>query len=119
VKDVASNGPRPLGPGGGAVMRTGESTRGAGDAALHDGHAGPGGVEAWWQRPGYARDRRVGQRGDGALTGGPRPHSGRARFKHGFKVIQKYSNGSNEIRIPPNFGWFRRYLPVLKIFEIK
>jgi hypothetical protein len=65
------------------------------------------------------RGRRVGQRGDGELTGGPGPHSVRARFKLGFKPIQKYSNGSNEIRIPPNFGWFKRYLPMLQIFEIK
>jgi hypothetical protein len=47
------------------------------------------------------------------------PHSVGAWFKLGFKPIQKYSNGSNEIRIPPNFGWFKRYLPALQKFEIK
>jgi hypothetical protein len=26
------------------------------------------------------------------------------RFKLGLKPVQNYSNGSNEIRIPPNFG---------------
>jgi hypothetical protein len=61
----------------------------------------------------------VEQRVDGALTGGPSPHNARARFKVGFKPIQKYSNGSKEIRIPPNFGWFKRYLPSLQKFEIK
>jgi hypothetical protein len=61
----------------------------------------------------------VGQCGDGALTDGPGPHSARAQFKLGFKPIQKYSNGSNEIRIPPNFGWFKRYLFPLQKFEIK
>jgi hypothetical protein len=34
-----------------------------------------------------------------------------------FQTDSKYSNGSNEIWIPPNFGWFKRYLP--KKFEIK
>jgi hypothetical protein len=43
------------------------------------------------------RERGVGQCGDGALTGGPGPHSAGARFKFGFKPIQKYSNGSNKI----------------------
>jgi hypothetical protein len=47
------------------------------------------------------------------------PHSVGARFKLGFKPIQKYSAGSNEIQIPPNFGWFKRYLPALQKFEIK
>jgi hypothetical protein len=27
-----------------------------------------------------------------------------ARFKLDLKPVQNYSNGSNEIRIPPNFG---------------
>jgi hypothetical protein len=61
----------------------------------------------------------VGQRSDGALTDGPGPHSARVQFKLGFKPIQKYSNGSNEIWIPPNFGWFKRYLTRVQIFEIK
>jgi hypothetical protein len=30
-----------------------------------------------------------------------------------FKPTQKYSNGSNEIQIPLNFGGFKRYLTVL------
>jgi hypothetical protein len=65
------------------------------------------------------RERRARQRGDGALTGGPGPHSAGARFKLSIKPIQKYSNSSNEIGIPPNFGWFKSYLPVLQKFEIK
>jgi hypothetical protein len=64
-------------------------------------------------------ERRAGQCGDGVLTGGPGPHSAGARFKLGFKPIQKYSNGSNKIQIPPNFDWFKRYLPALQQFEIK
>jgi hypothetical protein len=36
-----------------------------------------------------------------------------------FKPIQNCSNGSNEIWIPPNFGWFKRYLPALQKFERK
>jgi hypothetical protein len=32
----------------------------------------------------------------------------RLSFKPGFKPIQKYSNSSNEIQIPPNFGCFKR-----------
>jgi hypothetical protein len=39
----------------------------------------------------------VRQRSGGAPTGRPRPHSVGARFKLGFKLIQKYSNGSNKI----------------------
>jgi hypothetical protein len=34
-------------------------------------------------------------------------------FKLSFKPIQKYSNGSNEIQIPKNFGGFKRYIPAL------
>jgi hypothetical protein len=71
--------------------------RGTGNAALRDLHAGLGGAGAQWQRPRYMRERRAWQRGDGALTGRPGPHSARARFKLGFKSIQKYSNGSNEV----------------------
>jgi hypothetical protein len=79
---------------------------------------------AGWRRgpvagPGYAREIRARQHGAGALTGGPRPHSAEARFKLSFKPIQKYSNGSNEIRIPPNFGLFKRYLLALQKFQIK
>jgi hypothetical protein len=70
---------------------------GAGDVTLRDRHAGLGGVRARWQRLAYARERREGQRGDGALIGGPGPHSVRARFKLSFKPVQKYSNSSNEI----------------------
>jgi hypothetical protein len=92
---------------------------GAGDATLRDRHAGPGGVGARWQRPAYVRERREGQRSDGALTGGPGPHSVKVRFKLSFKLVQKYSNSSNEIRIPPNFGWFKRYISPLQKFEIK
>jgi hypothetical protein len=36
-----------------------------------------------------------------------------------FKPIQKYSNGSSEMQIPPNLGWFKRYLPALQKIEIK
>jgi hypothetical protein len=50
------------------------------------------------------RERRVGQRGDGALTGGPRPHSAGARFKPGLKLVQKCSNDSNGFKNPTNFG---------------
>jgi hypothetical protein len=64
-------------------------------------------------------ERNVRQRISGAPIGGPRPHSAGARFKLGFKPIQKYSNGSNGIQIPLNFGWFKRYIPVLQKFEIK
>jgi hypothetical protein len=59
---------------------------------------------------------KSGQRGDGVLIGGLGPHSAGAWLKLGFKPIQKYSN---EIRIPPNFGWFKRYFPKLQKFEIK
>jgi hypothetical protein len=73
---------------------------------------------AWRQRGpvvsgGGMRERRSGQRSDGALIGGPGPHGAGPRFKFGFKPIQKYSNGSNEIQILPNFGWFKRYLHAL------
>jgi hypothetical protein len=54
----------------------------------------------------------------GVPTGGPGPHSAGARFKLGFKLIQKYSIGSNEIQIPLNFGLFKRYLPALQKFKI-
>jgi hypothetical protein len=63
-------------------------------------------------------ERRVRQRSGRAPTGGRRPHNVGAWFKLGFKSIQKYPNGSNEIRIPPKFGWFKRYLPTLQKFEI-
>jgi hypothetical protein len=43
------------------------------------------------------RERIAGQRSNGALTGRLGPHSAGARFKLGFKPIQKYSNGSNKI----------------------
>jgi hypothetical protein len=46
---------------------------------------------------GVREREKSGQRGDGALTGRPRPHSAGARFKLDFKLIQKNSNGSNEI----------------------
>jgi hypothetical protein len=65
------------------------------------------------------RERRAGQHGDGALTGGSGPHSTGARSKLDFIPIQKYSNGSKEIQIPLNFGWFKRYLPMIQKFEIK
>jgi hypothetical protein len=39
---------------------------------------------------------KVRQRGGGALTGGPEPHSVGAQFKLGFKSIQEYSSGSNK-----------------------
>jgi hypothetical protein len=42
-------------------------------------------------------ERKASQHGVGAPTGGPEPHSVGARFKLGFKPIQKYLNGSNEI----------------------
>jgi hypothetical protein len=42
-------------------------------------------------------ERKVRQRGSRAPIGGPGPHNAVARFKLGFKPIQKYSNGSNEI----------------------
>jgi hypothetical protein len=64
-------------------------------------------------------ERKVRQHGSGASIGGPGLHSAGAWLKLSFKPIQKYSNGSNEIRIPPNFGWFKRYLLALKKFEIK
>jgi hypothetical protein len=75
--------------------------------------SGPGGSG------GDTCERGAGQHGDWALTGGPRRHSAGALFKLGFKLIQKYSNGSNEIQIPPNFGWLKRYIPALQKFEIK
>jgi hypothetical protein len=62
---------------------------GVGDAALHDRHAGPGGIRAQWHRPGYVRERRVGQCSDWALTGEPGPHRAGAQFKLSFKPIQK------------------------------
>jgi hypothetical protein len=56
----------------------------------------------------WGTDRRAWQHSAGQLS-----------FKLGFKPIQKYSNGSNEIRIPPNLGGFERYIPALQKFEIK
>jgi hypothetical protein len=40
-----------------------------------------------------------------------------AWFKLALKPVQNYPNGSNEIRIPPNFGLFKRYLPLLQKFD--
>jgi hypothetical protein len=64
-------------------------------------------------------ERKARQCGGGAPTGVPGPHSAGAQFKLSFKPIQKYSNSLNEIQIPPNFDWFKRYIPALKKFEIK
>jgi hypothetical protein len=60
--------------------------------------------------------RERGEWGSGALTCGPGQNSARRR---GLKPVQNYSNGSNEIQIPPNLDWFKRYIPLLQKFEIK
>jgi hypothetical protein len=97
VKDMAGNSPRPSGKGGGAIAQTGESS---GVRSMRCGAAD------WWGRAAtcpvvsggvWEEERRVRQCGGGGLTGGPRPHSARARFKLSSKPIRKYSNGSNEI----------------------
>jgi hypothetical protein len=59
-------------------------------------------------------ERKVRQHGSGASIGGPGLHSAGARLKLSFKLIQKYSNGSNEIRIPPNLAGSKDTSPCSK-----
>jgi hypothetical protein len=117
---------RAMGGGGGRVgaARRKENGREGPDAAVSSadrgvgmalgGVGGGGSVRSWRRRAGEQvgagwhrglvvsggvreEERKARQRGGGAPTGGPRPHSVGAWFKLGFKSIQKYSNGSNEI----------------------
>jgi hypothetical protein len=83
--------------GGGLANKGGR--RGAGDAVRRGaadrwGRAATGLVvsDGVWEE-----ERKARQCGGRAPTGGPGPHSAGARFKLGFKPIQKYSNDSNEI----------------------
>jgi hypothetical protein len=117
VKDVPGNGPPPSSVGGGAVAQTRES----------------GGAQATrrcatdrWGRVtmGHGSQRRgVGGRGVSEVAGYQQAGSAGtvpgSAVQTQFQTDSKYSNGSNEIRIPPNFGWFKRYLPALQNFEIK
>jgi hypothetical protein len=83
-RNVADNGPQPSGSGDTVVAEQGRAAgRGRRVAVVS------GGV---WEE-----GSKVRQRGGGALTGRPKPHSAGAQFKFCFKSIQEYSSGSNKI----------------------
>jgi hypothetical protein len=95
-------------------MRTGEGSM---DVTDRRGR-GASGVWCQWRGAGGREKRGAARRRGTDIWAWP-AQCRAARLKLGLKLVQNYSNGSNEIQIPPNFGWFKRYLPLLQKFEIK
>jgi hypothetical protein len=109
-RGAAGSGPRPSGAGGVVVAEHGRAAghmwRGAAQLTSRAGWVG-GPVSA----TGCGRER--GEWGSGGADLLARPAQCQAaRFKLSLKLVQSYSNGSKGIRIPSNFRWFKRYLPM-------
>jgi hypothetical protein len=64
---------------------------------------GASGVRCQWRGAG-GREKRGAARRRGADIWAWPAQCRAARLKLGLKLVQNYSNGSNEIQIPPNFG---------------